>query len=257
MAHARMTIHQIKSMVLSFACPNAGTLSRLAPWTPPWPIATSCQNGTVSNQKRVVRGVAVASFSTGVALLFHLIGGGAMPAAMGLIAPLILSAFVGMLVMSARPRLLPTVAVTAVAQIAFHTLFTVGSGVSAVGSQAAHAGHAGHTMTTPIAGAAPMAGATTEASSAVVGLQGDGRMWLMHAVAAVITAVVLHRGELIIAGLARLLERVVALVAPPTPTTHPLSERPRSWVDSVPRARAARLLIHVAPDRGPPLFLAA
>ena len=250
-----MTIHQIKSMVLSFACPNAGTLSRLAPWTPPWPIATSCQNGTVSNQKRVVRGLAVASFSTGVALLFHLIGGGVMPAAMGLIAPLILSAFVGMLVMTARPRLLPTMAVTSVAQIAFHTLFTLGSGVSAVGSQAAHAGHAGHTMTTPMS--ATMVGAATEASSAVVGLQGDGRMWLMHAVAAVITAVVLHRGELIVAGLARLLERVVALVAPPTPTTHPLSERPRSWVDSVPRARAARLLIHVAPDRGPPLFLAA
>lgn len=214
-------------------------------------VATACQNGRVNNQKRVVRGIAVAGFSTGVALLFHLIGGGAMPATMGLVAPLILSAFLGMLVMSARPRLLSTLAVTAVAQLAFHALFTLGAGAGVGGPQAGHSMHAGHGMTGMTSAALP------EPSGAVVGLQGDGRMWLMHAAAAVVTAVVLHRGELIVTGLSRLLARVVALVVPLVPAIHPLAARPRAWVDSSPRTLSARNLLDVAPDRGPPLLLAA
>ena len=202
-----------------------------------------------------MRGSAVASLSTGVALLFHLIGGGAMPAAMGLVAPLILSAFIGMLVMTARPRFFATLTVTAVAQVAFHALFTLGSSPSAAASMpaAAHAMHAGHAMP-----AAPTAAsALPEASSAVVGIAGDTRMWLMHALAAIVTAVVLHRGELILTALSRLLARVVAPVLPAVPATHPLAPALRTWVDSIPRAHAARILLHVAPDRGPPLLLAA
>ncbi|WP_146197113.1 hypothetical protein [Serinibacter arcticus] len=210
------------------------------------------------NRVRVVRGAVAGGVSVGLALLFHLAGGGAAPGALGLAAPLVLASLAAT-ALTSRARLGTTLAATTIGQVAFHTLFTLGAAPVATSATAGHGSHAAHAD--PSA-ALQHATAGADATHAVVGVHGDARMWAMHLVAAAVTAVVLHHGELALAHLAGLAVRVAHAVGlgrrPAAPLAAPVvllataapvdGERPRAWTDH---------LVSTSPRRGPPVGLAA
>ena len=63
--------------------------------------------------QRSLRGIAAAVFATFVALASHMIGGGALPSAMGVVVPLVLSMLVCVLLAGRRLSLLQAVPVCA------------------------------------------------------------------------------------------------------------------------------------------------
>jgi hypothetical protein len=149
---------------------------------------------------RALRGGLAATSATFVALVSHLAGGGQMPDVLGIVVPLLLSLPVCM-VWSGRLSLLGLSASVVASQLFFHVLFTLGTPTGttpASSGSGAHAGHAG--MGIP----AQAAGQAAEAAHA------DTTMWVWHAVAAVVTIVVLHRGELMLLGLRDLAVRAAA-----------------------------------------------
>lgn len=206
---------------------------------------------------RVLRATVASGASTGFALAFHVAGGAPVPGLLGIAIPFVLAALVSSLLMTRRPRLPATIAATSLAQIAFHTLFVLGStsaatATPAVGAQGAHGAHAGH-------GAMTMAMTSGAATSDVaIALHGDAQMWLMHAAAAVVTALMLQRGELVVALLLRLADALVAAVAPHL--LAPTFVRPRPTPSARPMDRSHPLhdrVVATARRRGPPHLLAA
>ncbi|TGO05656.1 putative integral membrane protein [Serinibacter arcticus] len=201
----------------------------------------------------MLRATVASGVSTGFALAFHVAGGAPVPGLLGIAVPFVLAALASSLLMSRRPRLLTTVVATSLAQVAFHTLFVLGSTstvTSAAAASPAAGVHAGH-------GSMAMASGTATPDVALA-LHGDARMWLMHGAAAVVTALMLQRGELLLGLLLRLADAVVAAVAPHlpaatlvrprrTPTVRPL-DRPHPLHDRV---------VATARRRGPPHLLAA
>ena len=206
---------------------------------------------------RLVRGAAAASVSTAVALASHLLAGAALPGFLGVVVPLVFAVSVCTVLAGARLSALRLTLSVAVSQALFHTLFVMGTvpaGASVVpGPQddvgLAHADHAAHG-----------AGAVSIVESSVAGAHAahaDAQMWLAHAGAALLTVVVLHRGELLLAHLRRLASAVLAWVLPPHPglavqLVGPLT-RPCPTVPVV--LRAIDVLAACAPRRGPPARL--
>jgi len=142
---------------------------------------------------RVARGLAAAGIATFVAGFSHAAAGGGAPGGAGLALALAFSAVVCVL-LTRRSLSLPLLAVSVVvSQFAFHLLFEVGNGGSmAAGSFASleHAGHHGGTGGGAQALAASAASVPTSSH-----LHDSGWMWVAHAVAAVATIALLHRGE--------------------------------------------------------------
>lgn len=141
---------------------------------------------------RVVRGTAAGTLATAFALLFHLAAGGQMPGRLGVVVPLVLSVFVGVTI---SPRRLSAVSLTLsalISQYLFHWLFVLGVGPgSAQGPAQSHHGHQGHH-------AIDLSVSAVETDGGHGGHDHGGEwMWLAHVVAAVLTAVVLHRGEVL------------------------------------------------------------
>lgn len=125
------------------------------------------------------RGVSAAVFATFVALMSHLLGGGAMPGPLGLLVPLLVALPLCVLLMQRRVTLLRLAAAVTGSQVLFHTLFVLGTPVSGtVQTTGDHAGHAAGTGTIVVTAAH-----TGHASPT---------MWLWHAVAAVATTIALH-----------------------------------------------------------------
>ncbi len=141
-----------------------------------------------SRAPRVLRGALAASVATFVALLSHVVAGGAVPGAVGIAVPLILSIAVCVLLTGRTLSIWRLSIAVAVSQFLFHTLFVLGAGGAASTARGGHHAH-GAEM---IASAAPAAASMSHA---------DGWMWLGHAVAAVVTVTVLHRGEAAVARL--------------------------------------------------------
>lgn len=204
---------------------------------------------------RVLRATVASAASTGFALAFHVAGGAPVPGPLGIAIPFVLAALVSSLLMTHRPRLVATVAATSLAQIAFHTLFVLGStsaatAMPAVGVHAGHGGQSGHGAMTMTAGAGT--------PDVAIALHGDAQMWVMHAAAAVVTALMLQRGELLLALLLRLADAVVGAVAPHLPTATLV--RPRRTPSARPLDRPHPLhdrVVATARRRGPPHLLAA
>jgi hypothetical protein len=203
---------------------------------------------------RVLRASVASGVSTGFALAFHVAGGAPVPGLLGIAIPFALAALVSSLLMTRRPRLSATIAATSLAQLAFHTLFVLGT--PSVGSSAAatahvgHAAHAGHAAMTMASGAA--------VPDVALALHGDARMWLMHGAAAVVTALMLQRGEMLLALLLRLAGAVVAVVAPHLPSAAPV--RPRRTPSARPLETPHPLhdrVVATARRRGPPHLQAA
>lgn len=151
---------------------------------------------------RALRGGLAAVSATFVALMSHVAGGGEMPGLLGVVVPLVLSLPVCM-AWSGRLSLAGLSASVVASQLFFHVLFTLGTPADSrpalVGS-GAHAGHEG--MMTPTSTSA--AGQATEMA------QADPTMWLSHGLAAVVTIVLLYRGELMLLRLRELAVRAAA-----------------------------------------------
>lgn len=152
---------------------------------------------------RALRGALAALSATFVALMSHVAGGGQLPDVLGIVVPLVLSMPVCM-AWSGRLSLFGLSASVMASQLFFHLLFMLGtpagSGAASSGS-GLHAGH--HGMVAPVASAQAV-GHVAEPAHA------DAAMWTWHAVAAVVTIVVLYRGELMLLRLRDLAVRIAA-----------------------------------------------
>lgn len=150
---------------------------------------------------RALRGGLAASSATFVALMSHVAGGGEMPGLLGIVVPLALSLPI-CIAWSGRLSLAGLSASVVASQLFFHVLFTLGTPAGsrpALAGSGAHAGHEGMTMSP-----SPAAGQAAEMAPA------DPTMWLSHALAAVVTIVVLYRGELMLLRLRELAVRAAA-----------------------------------------------
>lgn len=138
-----------------------------------------------SRWARFVRGWLTAGISVFVAAVSHVAGGGAAP---GLLGVVLAMAFAGILCVALAGKSLSRVRLgvsVAASQFAFHLLFSLGTGPAAsVMSNAGH-GHQ-HTAVLLTAGSAPASTMT---------MHNDPSMWAAHAFAALITVVLLRRGE--------------------------------------------------------------
>lgn len=211
---------------------------------------------TSPRQQRALRAGAAATLATVVALLSHVAGGGAAPAPLAVALPWALSLVVCLLVVGRRlsgVRL--GMAVTA-AQVLFHAMFVLGvvpsagsthTSVAGAGS-GSHGLHSGH-MSLPASLVSP---------GPIAQMMPDAAMIGAHVVAALVTTLVLHRGERLLVALAELARRIgrrlgaVARDLVPPPAS-PL--RPRGMRAPI-RARHPRPLIAAPGRRGPPLLLA-
>ncbi|WP_166844003.1 hypothetical protein [Isoptericola sp. BMS4] len=148
---------------------------------------------------RFVRGALAAMASTAVALLSHVAGGGQVPGMLGIVVPLALS-LPACTALAGRRLSVPRLSVSVVvSQLFFHTLFVLGTPSGAAPASGGPHGHGLHAPVTLPAAQAPAHAMHT-----------DPTMWAWHGVAAVITVVLLHRGETMLARLRELGRRAAA-----------------------------------------------
>lgn len=192
---------------------------------------------------RLRRGLTAAAVSTLLALVFHLLAGGAMPGVVGIAAPLALTSLVGMSAGGRRPRLLGLLATTTAAQGLFHLLFSFDASVGGVG----HAGHGA-------AAAGSMADHAAMSAGHAAMTSGQGWMWQAHLIAAVLTAVTLHRGELMVTWLRCVLTTLASHLSPVVlfPSTVVAARTVQPAAAVVVRS-VATWVVQSAPRRGPPM----
>lgn len=123
-------------------------------------------------------GVLGASVATSLALIGHLLGGGALPAWQGIAVPWLLSVGICIALAGQTLSIVRATGGALASQLLFHTLFMLGTPATA--SHSAHTGHSAH------AGHGSHAGTFGSI---------DTEMWLTHLVAAALTVVIVHRGE--------------------------------------------------------------
>lgn len=219
---------------------------------------------------RLLRGGMAASLATAVALGGHLVGGGTVPSWLGVAVPWWLAVAVCTVLAGSRFSLPRMGLAVLSSQALFHALFTVGAPgdptrtlVDPPGSHLGHglptagtlsSSHAGH-------GATGSDGVAAVAEHTLHGQHADLQMLLWHLVAALVTTVLLHRGESFLLRCAGLVGSVLDLLrTPPHSPARPRLVLPRRplpvpGVAHLPHARRAVLTPQLR--RGPPLVLAA
>jgi len=201
-----------------------------------------------SRWSRLVRGSLTTVLALTVAAFSHVAGGGSAPGALG--TGLALAFALPLAVAMTGTRLSAvrlSIAVT-FAQLAFHTLFSLGAGTTAV--TATGGGHHGHdALVLSSDDAAGMAG--------MAGMHAGPSMWIAHGVAAVATIVGIWFGERAVRALADLARQGVSAVACALGLVLVLVAEPVKLRAVV--AQAARLVPHdsglarsTQPHRGPP-----
>lgn len=205
-----------------------------------------CKNGHMSSARstRTLRGVVAAAFSTFVALLSHVAGGGSLPGALGLVVPLVFSTLVCVLLAGRRLSIVRLSVSVAVSQVLFHTLFVLGTAQGTT-STATPSGHFSH--------GSPVILDTSSMPMLHDGHAGAG-MWFTHLVAGLVTIAALHRAETLLstAGaitefvLARLVPAVLAALASPVLPARVLPQR------DVPILRPLGVFPETTALRGPP-----
>ncbi|SLN03799.1 putative integral membrane protein [Corynebacterium xerosis] len=224
---------------------------------------------------RLLRGSVAATLATLVALGGHLVGGGAMPSWLGIALPWWLSVTACTVLAGTRfslPRMLTAVLAS---QALFHGLFMAGTpgdpSVHLVDPPGSHLGHgAQHPGTSAAAESLPHSahlspdgsqGVGLAAEHALHGSGGDLRMLLWHVIAAVVTALVLHRGESMVMGsfglAARLLDVLARRRVPSSAPALVLPAPARVLPVAVPVRPRRRAVLSPQLRRGPPLVLAA
>lgn len=174
---------------------------------------------------RTLRGGIAAAVAIEVALLSHVLAGGAAPDALLVALTFVVSWIVCLALAGRRLSLVRLALAVGLSQFAFHAAFSVlGTPQAAAASGGAHAHHA---MTMD---AAPHATAMVAA---------DPLMWAAHALAAVVTIAALYRGERAVRAL---LEPLVTLVRAVVHVVMVTPARPR-------RLAAARIENSVLPGR--------
>ncbi len=196
--------------------------------------------------ERLLRAVAAACMSTGVALGMHVAGGGSMPAAPGIVVPLALAFVVSAQLASvAMSRWRLALAVIA-SQAAFHATFVFGAGGSlgVVGNDP----HAAHDAGSLVLDSSGIVAAHHHTSTSPA-------MLAAHALAAVVTYVLLRRADVLLAWGARLARALWSRLAlPAVPLMARPAVRAAAWTPTLTRTRVAstpRLL------RGPPVALSS
>ncbi|MGI6878919.1 hypothetical protein [Microbacterium sp. gxy059] len=194
-----------------------------------------------SRGTQLLRGAAGASVATFVALLSHVGAGGEMPALLGVAVPWILSLMVCTLLAGRRLSAVRLSLAVVSSQALFHVLFVLGA------VQALPTGGGHHHSLEPIVLASGTAGDR---------LVADPLMWAGHALAAVATVLILHRGEAeilrglqLVRDLARCaVRRLVAFLDAPQEFPAPRVAAPRRDDD----LRPLVLVVSSLRRRGPP-----
>ncbi|MFJ4224616.1 hypothetical protein [Microbacterium sp. NPDC089695] len=196
---------------------------------------------TSTRKPAVVRGLVASSVAIFVALAGHVSGGGAMPGALGILVPWMLSFAACVLLAGRRLSLIRLALSVGVSQFLFHTLFVLGT-ITPSGAAAPH-----------VHGAPLVLPAVAGATGAVVA---DGGMWVGHLIAALVTVAALHRGERLALALYALAAQAVRWVRRRVDVvlTRPALPRvgaPRAVCALVPSAGSA--LLATLRGRAPPL----
>lgn len=135
-----------------------------------------------SRRPAVVRGFSASSLATFVALAAHVSAGGAMPGPLGILVPWMLSTAACILLAGRKLSTIRLTLSVALSQFLFHVLFVLGVVSPGAASTSAHV-HG--TVQLP-------SGGTVEAALLSAP---DTAMWIGHIVAALVTILALHRGE--------------------------------------------------------------
>lgn len=188
-----------------------------------------------------MRAASAACLSTGTALAFHVAAGAPMPAGPGIVIPAV-TAFAVAVALSgvalSRWRLALTVAA---AQLAFHTMFGMGTAHAVDATTGAGSSHTHHVTSVAVSGASGHAG------------HGVG-MTLAHLAAAVITYVLLRRADVLIGFASRLVAWLLrALLVADAPAIEPA---PHTFAPPRPAQRPRLAMVANRSERGPPSLLA-
>lgn len=189
---------------------------------------------------RTLRGGIAAAVAIEVALLSHVLAGGAAPDALLVALTFVVSWVVCLALAGRRPSLGRLALAVSLSQFAFHATFSIlGTPQAVAATGGAHAHHA-MTMTMD---AAPHATAMVAAGPL---------MWAAHALAAVVTIAALYRGERAVRALLEplvTLVRAIVRVVMVTPGRPRLLAASRVDITVVP---GRRWIAEPATRRGPP-----
>lgn len=197
---------------------------------------------STSRASRVLSGLTAASLATFVALLSHVTGGGALPGAVGVVVPLVLSVLVCVALAGRRLGFVRLSLSVIISQVLFHTLFVLGAsgGVTAAG-QVSHHG----SVTLTAAGSSEHATGHTSAA-----------MWAAHVVAATVTIAALRHADVLLSRLGDIARFVADFVARLTLVLIPVVSGPKRvpLARVVRRVRVASRSVGTISRRGPPSF---
>lgn len=212
---------------------------------------------------RLLRGTAAASIATLVSLSGHVLGGGDMPALLGIVLPWVLSLAVCITLAGEGLALLRTSLAVISSQALFHLLFRIGAPTDAVSSASASSAHGSHTMQgmQGMPGAEGSGTMTGHASSMHSAAGVSTPMLLGHLVAAVLTIVILRHGEATLLRASAIVRQALLRLRVPMPRLRavpPVAPRalPRE-TRTLPLRRALDDAGSVMRRRGPPAVVPA
>jgi len=154
---------------------------------------------SASRGARVGRGAVVSVVAVLLAAVSHVASGGPTPGTTGTIMALTFAFLVSIALSGRRLNIVRLSLSVALAQVAFHLMF--GIGAAAAGAEPVSASGAHRTVMAGMLGMAGEGGRMLGNASPSTGaadtmdMTTDPRMWLGHALAALITVALLHRGE--------------------------------------------------------------
>ncbi len=131
----------------------------------------------------------MASIAVVAAAFSHVVAGGSVPGWFGFFVPWLLSVVVSTLLAGRRLALWRLAGCVVVSQFFYHLLFALGDPIAPGLGSMAGAGSSGHVHRSPL----PLQTGMTE--EAALGGLDDPMMVVMHAIAALVTIVMLRRGE--------------------------------------------------------------
>lgn len=189
-------------------------------------------------QLRIVRGAAASVTATLLAAVSHTVGGGQAPDPLLMLAVSVLLAPLAAVVVGRTARLVGIAGAVTITQVLFHVLFAVTGDIPRAG---AVPGPHRHGALTPADLAVVMSPA--HASSL------DAPMLVAHLCAAVVTTVLLWRGELVLRAITRWVRAVLRRREPVLRTSTPFRATPDDTATTSP---LSRILLGDVCRRGPP-----
>jgi hypothetical protein len=187
-------------------------------------------------QLRLLRGASASTVATMIAALSHTVGGGSPPHPLLMLTVSVLLTPVAALLVGSRVRLPGVAAAVMATQVVFHAVFEVTGGISPTGLTPGAHQHG------------PIVLAISPAAAHPSLLSASPAMLAAHAIAAVATAALLWRGELLVQAVAHW---VRALLRTPQAVPSPAADIRLPVSHAIVRP-ASRLLDDCVRRRGPP-----